>query len=130
MLLPKTLSAAARSRIRENLVSLGWEKGEADDVLSFSVPANPAAVDAPSVKLGSMLRNLCAKKGDFAESAKLTLCCRLKAYEIFTDVVTLGVLADGSAGIIVNPAVPPVFGDSIRLRDKMLRAVQRATGKK
>ncbi|MDL2210808.1 hypothetical protein LJC26_08420 [Desulfovibrio sp. OttesenSCG-928-O18] len=130
MLLPKKLSEPAKKTIRENLVSRGWEKGEANDALFFSVPANPFAVDTPSVELGSMLRDLCKKESDFVECAKLSLCCRLHAYEIFTEVVTLGVCADGSAGIAPGRDVPPVFGDSIRLRDKMLSVVQRVAGKK
>lgn len=127
LLVPRSLSAATAARIREVLTASGWEAA-GSDALVFSVPADPLAVDGPAVKLGGVLRELCDLGGPFVESAALTLCCRLGTIDVFTEVVRVGVRADTRVGMTVNPDVPPVFGDRIRLRDKMLDAAQRAGG--
>lgn len=129
MLLPQKLHPEAAARIRAGLVALGWETR--NDALVFSVPADPMAVDAPAVALGTMLQRLCRVSAEsFVESAALTLCCRLRANDVFTEVVWVGLTPDGAVGMRVNPDVPPVFGDLLRLRDKMLRVVQHVHGKK
>jgi hypothetical protein len=126
--IPESLSRDAAARIRETFAALGWE--EADGMLVFSVPADPFAVDGPSVTLGRMLQGLCSGSEAFGESAPATLACRYRDHEVFSAPVTLGVFSGtGGAGLAVDQTAPPLFRDLIRLRDKMLATLQRAARK-